>query len=248
MPFPPSFKTKLSRLFNAAVLGAALALAPGYATAAPSPIIENTPVQIPYDDDGTPTEDAASNISQARSAPLTAGEAALVKSIFADQLDTSVVQKYFLGYSRDIIPDTAAEVPDGRTIKFYGALNHSLDYSQEGLALYGAFLHEMTHIWQNQQNIIGHCTTYEYVLAPTYRFIDYCREQQADIIQDYARRFLHPDRRSFWIKNTPENDQLLKNIVEEQFPQARLARLAHEAQPQTTATNTSIHPQNPFTH
>lgn len=69
MPFPPSFKTKLSRLFNAAVLGAALALAPGYATAAPSPIIESTPVQIPYCyDDGTPTR-RCHNISKLPRAP-----------------------------------------------------------------------------------------------------------------------------------------------------------------------------------
>jgi len=173
-------------------------------------------------------------------ARLTAGEVALVQSIFGAAVNTAIVTKNFYPpssdyYNPDAPKEKIAAVNDKRNIIFYGPDCLSDDYSKGGVIVYGTFVHEMTHIWQRQaipglRLLFMSCHTYDYALDSRSRFSDFCIEQQGVIIEDYALRFLHPSHASLRIKNTPENDALLKKVVEEQFPAARETRLALEEQ------------------
>jgi hypothetical protein len=180
----------------------------------------------------------------APSAHLSPGEIALVQSIFGNEVNTSIVIKNFsphhLEYFSEpdhILMETRASVNDKKNIIFYGPEYSSDDYSQEDLMLYGTFLHEMTHIWQRQKVsgvtlLLMSCHDYNYALNDQSRFSDFCIEQQGAIMENYVQRFLHHSHLSLGIKNTPENDALLKKVVEDQFPEARKTRLALEAQQQ----------------
>ncbi|MBU6475433.1 MAG: hypothetical protein KGQ70_05670 [Alphaproteobacteria bacterium] len=188
--------------------------------------------------------------------PLTAGEAALVKSIFGDAIKTEDVRKHFS--AREKPGSAAGYVIPAQTfgtdcIKFYGPRYACDDYSRtDDIFNYGTFIHEMTHIWQNRQNYLSqppHNTpengnnTYEYALTPQTRFKKLGEEQQAKIIEDYARQFL-------FLKRLPAGEtdkylpshakagdhadlydlRLLQKTVEDAFPQARKTRMALEAQ------------------
>ncbi len=174
-------------------------------------------------------------------APLTNNEASFVKAIFGDEVDTACVRMYF--YADNEIPEeiqkekkngfnTAAAVYGPDIIEFYGKINFSKDYSRTADDFnFGAFIHEMTHIWQYQS--LSHkfnksAQGYEYSLSSKSCFKNFGVEQQAAIIEDYARYYLG-DTTSAWIKNTPENNELLKKVVEERFPQARKTRLGMSA-------------------
>jgi len=159
--------------------------------------------------------------------PLTTGEVALVESIFGDEIKTKRVRLYFPGTAKPgtdpgyIIP---AQTFGKYSIKFYSRQYHSVDYSRSPDAFkFGTFIHEMTHIWQNQQNVPCKTSTdnnkpYDYKLTPQSAFSDFSWEQQARIIENYALENLYPIR--------PSNpDPLLQKVVEDRFPQARLTRL-----------------------
>jgi len=168
--------------------------------------------------------------------PLTAGEAAFVKSIFGDAIDTRKVKKY---YSAKVKPGTEkgfvipAETFGDDCIKFYGPQYKVDDYSKtNNIFNFGTFIHEMTHIWQNQNNIPSKLLPdgsdiYNYTLTPTSTFSDFGWEQQAKLIENYARTYLY---------STPvdKEDPLLQKVVEDEFPQARKTRLKLEAQEKST--------------
>jgi hypothetical protein len=209
-----SFKQKLSSIFKTAALATALAVSVSGDNAPVAPVPAST-------------------------APLTENEIAFVQSIFGNEVNTAIVTKVFYAEHHDDTPgdskETAASVNDRKNINFYGTKYYSSDYSQEDALTYGVFIHEMTHIWQRQKIpgltlLFMSCHTYNYTLDSQSRFSDFCIEQQGAIIEDYARRFLHPSHASLRIKNTPENDALLKKVVEAQFPEARKTRLAAEKQ------------------
>lgn len=164
--------------------------------------------------------------SRSSSAALTSGETELVRGIFGDSVDTPIVTKYFV----DTDPHCAAVTISRKGIKFCGPQHFSKDYSKEAEVNFGIFIHEMTHIWQKQTNSnTRKWRIYDYNLSAQSCFDGYCLEQQAAIVEDYARRFLHPSHQSRWIKNTPESDLLLQKVVEDKFPQARATRLAYAA-------------------
>ena len=180
--------------------------------------------------------------------PLREGEAALVKAIFAEEIDTTVIRKHRGGCQRW---GTVAEVSSSKDIYFCNISSHSDDFSRERDAFnYAVFMHETTHIWQRQNSYNytnGRCQTYEYSLSPELPFTSYCNEQQAAIVMDYALRFIYfnPEESfltrawrdifsggkpaSEYAADTPRSDFLLQKIVEDQFPQARVTRLALEA-------------------
>ncbi len=187
--------------------------------------------------------------------PLTAGEAALLKSIFGDGIETEDIRKHFsekekpggiVGY---VIPAQTFGVD---CIKFYGAQYAADDYSQTGdIFKYATFIHEMTHIWQNQQRSLGNTVhdnqinnnqIYAYQLTPDTDFNQLGDEQQAKIIEDYARQFLYLKRLPAQqgdtylpsytqdANNTAQHSlALLQKVVEDAFPQARITRMALEA-------------------
>ena len=126
------------------------------------------------------------------SAPLTGGEAALARGFFGAELNPGIVRK---NYTFSHAHRAAASVSDSANIVFYGAEFHSRDYSREkDLVKFETFMHEMTHIWQNQTQwrmTNGLCERqHYYILNENLTFADYCHERQASIAGDYARRFL----------------------------------------------------------
>ncbi len=188
--------------------------------------------------------------------PLTDGETALIMGIFGDGIDTKNIRKYF---SETEKPGSAAGyVIPAQTfgvdcIKFYGAQYASDDYSQtDDIFTYGTFVHEMTHIWQNQQRSRNKApyeasandnNDYAYTLTPQTRFGKLGEEQQAKIIEDYARQFLYPKRppaekngkyKPSFTQSVGMQDlydlKLLQKVVEDAFPQARKTRMALESQ------------------
>lgn len=215
----------MSRFFKKAMLVTAFTLTAGcgfknIVKSSPPPVVQDTTVHT----------------SLLSSTPLTENEIKLVHGIFGTTVNTAIVKKYFYPAS----PLMVSRVPDRRSIQFYGNTCTSADYSLDSdIFKFGAFVHEMTHVWQRQtanKDELQMCHTYDYTLDAASRFTDFCVEQQAAIVEDYARRFLHPGHKSFYTTDTPETDLLLRKVVEEQFPAARETRLAYEAQEKNVKT------------
>lgn len=160
---------------------------------------------------------------------LTEDEMALTKDIFGREVNSKIVRKHF----KDADPKTRAYVmlEDDRNIYFLGKENSSYDYANESrMSAYRTFIHEMTHIWQNQgqsliHNIKDNCNTYSYLLDETSKFEDLCSEQQASAVANYAVIYLSQWRSKIDYEGDREQ---LKRVVEEQFPAAREARLKLE--------------------
>jgi len=170
--------------------------------------------------------------------PLTTGEVALIKGIFGNEINTDIVRKYLYPEERPGVPGKVipAQTFGTDSIKFYGPRYISADYSQtDNIFNFGSFVHEMTHIWQNQTSA-PHTDdiNYDYTLTPQSVFSDFGQEEQASIIEDYARQFLYsgknPSPRRSFGKDDPRTLPLLKKLVEDNFPQAQKTRLAMEEQ------------------
>ncbi|HYD18354.1 MAG TPA: hypothetical protein VEF76_07740 [Patescibacteria group bacterium] len=171
-------------------------------------------------------------IAPYESRALTAGEARLAQNLFGDQLDVSAVRLHFFSEARKSgVADVAGQ--SRRDIEVYGRANASADFSGEAGDKYGAFVFELTELWQNQTGgklTLGEPAESGYPLDEDFAFKDYGQLQQPQIMEDYARRFLHPDRKSHWLAqqsgDNSESDPLLQALVENQFPAAKNARLA----------------------
>jgi hypothetical protein len=173
-----------------------------------------------------------------RGVPLTEGEIALVKSVFGDSLsegDLRRVRKYLIPEKLPDHPRTSAYAHGPRRIDFYTARYHEEDYSRPKSSFnLGLFLHEMTHLWQAQRQTpftwqyLTRPRVYPYTLTENSKLTKFGTEQQAAIVEDYARRFLlrAPEyARNAQNGNSLETDRLLQKVVEEQFPQAKKTRL-----------------------
>lgn len=173
-----------------------------------------------------------------RGEPLTQREAEAVTNIFGDEVNVSKIRKHFKsnGHITHIMRSKQGTVmPLLSHIDFFGDSIVSKDYGAEGSYRYGFFLHEATHVWQNQNWnwSLKNFRVYEYTLTPGARFQDFGLEQQAEIIEAYARRWHHPEGRQ---NARPENaaaDQMLQQVVENRFPRAKQTRLARERQAKT---------------
>ena len=121
--------------------------------------------------------------------PLSAGEIALARSIFGDEVDYASVsirrRKWFPLQSRKV-----AMAPCGH-IHFHpdGSL-YCEDFAHSSPERQGLFIHEMTHIWQAQQRgtwylpLMRHpFCRYRYVLSPGKPLVAYGIEQQAEIVR-----------------------------------------------------------------
>lgn len=188
--------------------------------------------------------------SPMKDVPLTRGEENLARSVFGDEIDYSKLHKNFNKGASNSTTDThdhtdaVASVASTTGIDFWRTRTHSSDYSLEKPYIYGVFMHEMTHILQFQKGTIEskYCKTYPYTLTATSKFDDFCIEQQASIIGDYAMRFLHPEQTtphrlenySMFKKATrthdAASDALLAKTVEARFPQAKITREGAKAQ------------------
>ncbi len=132
------------------------------------------------------------------SRPLTKGEIALARTIFADSIDYATVtvsDQKFMGIP--FLPEGTAMAPNG-SLFMPGC--YKTDYSTEDTLWQGTFLHEMTHVWQYQNKVLNPIATaaklavkhkfdyaaaYNYVLDDKKDLLDYNMEQQATIVQDY---------------------------------------------------------------
>lgn len=178
---------------------------------------------------------------------MTPAETALIKGIFAGQIDTASIKLYLHPEKYD---DAVGSVASSRAADFWGTDHHSGDYTKGNDAEnFGTFVHELTHVWQNQTNdrftssYVPEGNKYLYPLEAKYKFTDYGTEQQAAMVEDYARRFLHPSKSFTWlgeVYDDPESKAaLLMKTVETQFPAAKQLRLNYERTRSFTGTPVS---------
>lgn len=127
------------------------------------------------------------------SRPLTSGEVALARSMFADAIDYSKVQ-LIKGKWWPFQPRNAAMAPNGNIYFHSHAGGWSDDFAHETLSRQGFFIHEMTHVWQAQRGgrfflpLMRHpFCRYRYKLKPGKPFERYGLEQQAEMVR---HRFL----------------------------------------------------------
>jgi len=132
----------------------------------------------------------------AKPRPLTAGETALARSVFGESIDynrVTVTEGKFIGFQ----PYGTAMAPDGK-LYMYGC--YKPDYSGENDSWKSHFIHEMTHVWQQQNGILNpvaeavklsvkfrfnYNAAYDYRLETSKDLLAFNMEQQASIVQDY---------------------------------------------------------------
>ena len=120
---------------------------------------------------------------------LTAGEKALVRSVFVDAIDCSQV-KLVRGKWWPFQPRRSAMSPMGNIYFHPDGGGWSEDFSKESLGAQGFFIHEMTHVWQAQKGgrfylpLARHpFCKYHYDFVPGRPFSRYGLEQQAEIVR-----------------------------------------------------------------
>lgn len=180
-----------------------------------------------------------SGCGQADSYDATENEHALATAIFGDKINTRGLTHHFTPrtltnpVSGGPLP---AEVPDEKNIHFYDSTFFSSDYGGQDTDAQSRslYVHELTHIMQFQagmENVLcksGEKKTYRYTLKPEANFADYCVEQQASMVQDYADRFLFREQLAPYYMTggtSPEKELILREVIEAAFPAARATRL-----------------------
>ena len=167
--------------------------------------------------------------------PLTPAETALVEGVFGDEIDATKIRKHFreTSVAFRLAPKTTAGMvlPPLSHIDFYGEKNKSADYAQDSAALADLFMHEVTHVWQNQNwrwslHHLDKVRKYDYTLNDRSRFDNFALEQKAEIIGDYTRIWLHPQGKVQSGKEPTAEDLMLRDVVEARFPRARETREA----------------------
>ena len=150
---------------------------------------------------------------------LTVSEIALAKQLFKNSIDYNKVKihhekaAFFQPSNSGMTPNGQIYI-DGNVIADYG-----MSPSNDEKAF---FLHEITHVWQKQNAILNpiisaignsllhfgdYNKAYFYTLDPKWDLLEYRMEQQAQIIEDYARIVLfgvNPRRSSpskFFLEN-----------------------------------------------
>ena len=120
---------------------------------------------------------------------LTTGERALVRSVFGEAVDCSLVRikrrKWFPLQPRNVVM-----APWGH-IHFHPLSPHYRDdFGTAALSCQGLFIHEMTHVWQSQTRgwwYLPLCRNfsrrYDYRLVPGWPLERYGIEQQAEIVR-----------------------------------------------------------------
>ena len=168
--------------------------------------------------------------------PLTPEEVTVAQSLFGPNFRTDDVRKHYVrAWFRDVVQFPSAMVPlSNRHIYFFSSSLNVPDLTTGSGSAFETYMHEMTHVWQHRGNWAPICRTYDYTLTPRSTFGQFCNEQQASMVGDYARLFLNPNSRIAVRKlgdatsNREGNDNLMR-VVERQFPHARQSRLTHEA-------------------
>lgn len=224
----------LTAIFMTAVMGGALVIGIQSHTPQNDNLPASAPVTqtIPHDTVDAPYA-YSGQVAPYQSRHLTAGEEKLVKSLFGADADTGSIRLHFF---KDARKGQVSDVINGNKsdIEIYGLKNAADDYSVASASNFGTFVYEMTRLWQNRTGnayTLGNPSYSGYPLSSEYVFQSYGQIQQAQIMEDYALRFLHPDRQSYWLPSEygddkSDTDPFLQDLVEGQFPSATEARLA----------------------
>lgn len=120
---------------------------------------------------------------------LTAGEAALVRSVFGETIAVGPVRirrrKWF-----PFQPASIVMAPCGHIHFHPASAAYRDDFAMAPLALQGLFIHEMVHVWQAQRRgrfylpLHRHpFCRYGYTLVPGKPFAAYGIEQQAELVR-----------------------------------------------------------------
>lgn len=131
------------------------------------------------------------------SRPLTAGELALIRSVFGNSISDTTLQSLRVNnFAATFFPDDRAHVPP-LTGDVHFPVGYSDDFSAAGSALIGTFIHEMVHVWQLQNWGIVEYTArgaasvnnYDYraIFNSGASFDSLPMEAQAQFISDYYR-------------------------------------------------------------
>ncbi len=149
--------------------------------------------------------DDTPKLPKGQSRGLTPGELEIARSVFGGSIDYSKVRIHNDTSNMFQSKDTTV-TPNGEM--YCGADSYSDDFSKGDVH---RFVHEMTHIWQYQNNVLnpriaavkeefksGFCYTsaYDYTPDPKKDLLDYNLEQQADMVADNylsKQRRAHPD-------------------------------------------------------
>jgi hypothetical protein len=123
--------------------------------------------------------------------PLTAGEIAMARQLFADAIDYARVRIYRRRYLPfGMQPVNCAMTPNGH-IYFHKSCC-LLDFSAGSEGARHWFMHEMTHVWQHQlgypvrlRGAVRIGLSYQYRLAMDKTLADYNMEAQGDVLADY---------------------------------------------------------------
>ena len=119
---------------------------------------------------------------------MTQGEVALVREVFGSAIDTARVtvrrRKWF-----PLQPRKVTMAPTGHLHFHPDGASYCDDFSQASPSLQGHFIHELTHVWQNQHRgwwyvpLVGAVQRkYAYTLKPGKPLSAYGIEQQAEIV------------------------------------------------------------------
>ncbi|HRQ60143.1 MAG TPA: hypothetical protein PLO23_01275 [Alphaproteobacteria bacterium] len=163
---------------------------------------------------------------------LTAGEMVLASRFFGPGISLGNVNLYD-GGERPEGFRAGAQAFNPLDMAFYGVRHYSSDYSVETEPWkFGAFFHEIAHLDHHRlkaftnANFSGECLRkYEYVLVAGKKYDGYCIEQQATLVEDYARRFLMDIPAPYRHGNLDESsDALLAIVVEARYPGAAVLR------------------------
>lgn len=165
---------------------------------------------------------------------LSAQERAFVAFIFGNEVNTEKLQNSFYPqkYASKNNAAVLAYVDDPDTVHLWQKESFSNDYaSEKDILKFGTFIHEVTHIWQMQNNLVCAVESGDYLYRiDDRRFGDYGAEQQAAMIEDYARYVLHPDASLRWLPQVYTGKTLIQKrqnmcaVVEDRFPHLKAYR------------------------
>jgi hypothetical protein len=136
--------------------------------------------------------------------PLTPGETALARLVFADAIDYPAVSVYACGYLPfGLQPPRTAMAPNGHLYFPRGCWQADFSVCDLGERMW--FIHEMTHVWQFQlgypvrlRGALRIGLSYAYRLAEDRRLADYNMEAQGNLLADYfALKFCNGQSRLY---------------------------------------------------
>jgi hypothetical protein len=136
--------------------------------------------------------------------PLTPGEVAIARLVFADSIDYSTVRVHPRGYLPfGLQPRHTAMAPNGSLYFPPACFQHDFSRCDTGNRMW--FIHEMTHVWQFQlgypvrlRGAIRIGLGYGYTLGANRRLGDYNMEAQGNLLADFfALRFCDGQNRLY---------------------------------------------------